>query len=128
MKHSTLQAALVIIYYGFQAGNEPDIYHMFGLRSPSYNIDNYYSDWDVYFSAIRAVVPQASFAGPDVANNTDWIESFAGHKSDKVKFVDAHYYITGPASDPSISYHDLLDQDFWMGYYLQKISDAGVKK
>jgi hypothetical protein len=110
--------------YGFQAGNEPDIYHMFGLRSPDYDINDYYSDWDIYFSAIRSAVPQAAFAGPDVANNTDWIDSFAAHKKDKVKFIDGHYYITGPASKPSINYHNLLDPNYFLGYYLQKINNA----
>jgi hypothetical protein len=97
---------------------------MFGLRSPSYNIDNYYNDWDTYFSAVRAVVPQAGFAGPDVANNTDWIESFASHKNSKVKLIDGHYYITGPASSAAISYHNLLESNYFLGYYLQKINNA----
>lgn len=110
--------------YGFQSGNEPDIYHMFGLRAPNYNIDDYYKDWDAYFSAIRAVVPQAAFAGPDVANNTDWIESFAINKSNKIKLIDGHYYITGPASNPGINYLNVLEANYFLDYYLQKINNA----
>jgi len=113
--------------YAIQFGNEPDIYHMFGLRSPDYGVNNFITDWDAYYSAVKSVAPQAAFAGPDVANNSDWVEAFAQNRKSKVKLLDAHYYITGPASSPAINYHNLLDENFFLQYYLQKISAASTQ-
>lgn len=92
-----------------QIGNEPDIYHMFGLRGTSYNAVDYSEEWETYFSAIKKNLPQVTFAGPDVANNNaGWVEVFSSNESSKVTMLDQHYYITGPASDPSINYQNLL--------------------
>lgn len=113
--------------YAIQFGNEPDIYHMFGLRSPDYNVSAFIKDWDAYYSAVKFQIPQATFAGPDVANNSDWVASFSDSRNDKVTLLDAHYYIAGPASSPSITYHNLLDRSFFLPYYLQKISAQSAK-
>ncbi|MDB5138343.1 MAG: hypothetical protein JWR12_259 [Mucilaginibacter sp.] len=94
--------------YALQAGNEPDIYHMYGLRASYYDVYAYLDEWDTYISAVKTAVPQASFSGPDVANHIDWIAPFAENKNKKVKMINAHYYLTGPASNPSITYHTLL--------------------
>lgn len=114
--------------YSLQVGNEPDIYHMFGLRSGSYNAENYNNEWDNYFSAIKKNIPQASFAGPDVANNnTNWVAAFAGEKNSNVKLLDQHYYITGPASNPSINYQDLLSDNSSLESHLQGIKTESQK-
>jgi hypothetical protein len=113
--------------YAFQSGNEPDIYHMFGLRSASYNVNNYINDWDTYYAAIINVVPQASFAGPDVANSTSWLTSFAYHRSNNVKLLDAHYYLEGPASSAAIKYWDLLATNYYLSAYLSSINVESSK-
>jgi hypothetical protein len=113
--------------YAFQPGNEPDIYHMFGLRNPNYGAMDYLKDWDAYYSAIKALVPQASFSGPDVANNVNWVPIFAFAKSSNTKLLDAHFYIRGPATDPSISYHDLLETNFNLPGILNTLSSASSK-
>ncbi|MDF2431220.1 MAG: hypothetical protein JWP44_851, partial [Mucilaginibacter sp.] len=85
--------------YALQAGNEPDIYHMYGLRQPLYGVYEYLDEWDTYISAVKAAVPQAYFSGPDVANHIDWISPFAKNKNKRVRMINAHYYLTGPASN-----------------------------
>ncbi len=94
--------------YALQAGNEPDVYHLFGLRSTSYTANDYLKDYEAYKSSILAVVPDASFAGPGPAYNTDFIPAFAESDITNVKLLDAHSYITGPASDPSIDINTML--------------------
>jgi len=92
-----------------QNGNEPDVYFL-GPRPKSYSYNNYCAEWYNYFKAIRKSVPQAAFAGPDVTpfNNT-WLKSFAIQEAVNINMIDGHYYDTGPASNPSIVYGDILN-------------------
>jgi hypothetical protein len=94
--------------YAMQSGNEPDVYRMFGLRDPAYTFNNYQDDWETYRYVIESATPGTPFAGPDIAYNTDWITYFANAESNNVKLMDAHYYVSGPATDPNITYQSIL--------------------
>jgi hypothetical protein len=95
--------------YAFQSGNEPDYFAANPkFRDMHYTFNDFVTEWDNYQSAVRAVVPNADFAGPDIASKTFWIESFAGRESASVKLLDGHYYETGPATDANISYQSIL--------------------
>ncbi len=107
--------------YAFQSGNEPDVYNG-GMRGPAYNYDSYQGEWETYLSAVRNRIPQAPFAGPDVAYNSYWITSFAENENRNVKLLDGHYYTAGPATDPSITYHTILASSAGLTYYLEGVS------
>lgn len=85
-----------------EIGNEPDLFPHSGHRGADYGYPAWFSDYRRYKQAIRAVLPHAPFAGPDLAGATDWMEQFArdtntleGHD---IALLTAHHYITGQAS------------------------------
>lgn len=108
--------------YALQAGNEPDVYAMNGLRPAGYGPADYKTEFDSYFAAIRAGLPHALFAGPGPAYNTDWLSWFADAESANVKLLDSHYYVAGPATDPAIDYHILFSGYFKLNNILSSIS------
>jgi hypothetical protein len=112
--------------YAFQSGNEPDVFN-YGMRPPTYNYSGYQVEWETYLSAVRSAVPQAAFAGPDVAYNTDWITAFAGNEAKNVKLLDGHYYLTGPATEPYITYQTILAYSTKLPNYLLTLKNASVQ-
>lgn len=113
--------------YAFQFANEPNYFSANGLRAGYYAVNDYLKDWEAYYATIKPLTAQASFAGPDVVQGSDWISSFAGTENSKVKLIDGHYYIAGPATDPSITYQYLLATDATLPIYLQGLFSAGSK-
>ncbi|MHB1745741.1 MAG: hypothetical protein ACYCRE_13370, partial [Acidobacteriaceae bacterium] len=61
----------------FQIGNEADLFHKNGLRSPDYDYAAFAGDWKTFRDAVKARVPGAKFAGPDTAGTSDWLVRFA---------------------------------------------------
>jgi hypothetical protein len=112
--------------YAFQSGNEPDVF-FYGMRPKNYNYIAYQGDWEAYLSAVRNKVPQAHFAGPDVAYNTDWISSFADNESNNISLLDGHFYTTGPATMSSINYETILAFSTKLPDYLQTIKREAAK-
>ncbi|HWZ16838.1 MAG TPA: glycosyl hydrolase family 79 C-terminal domain-containing protein [Mucilaginibacter sp.] len=112
--------------YAMALGNEPDVYYAYPIRTPSYNADNYQGEWEAYKSAIQLAVPQAAFAGPGTAYNTDWITAFVKKHNNHIKLLDAHYYAAGPASDPTINYHTILKPSWKLDNTLQVIRNESA--
>ena len=112
--------------YAFQVGNEPDLFSNNGHRSLGYTYQAYQQEWNTYRAAAQKVVPQASFAGPDVADNTQWMSSFAGSEAKTINLVDGHYYRTGPASNTAITYQSLLAPATKLPAYLQALNQASL--
>jgi hypothetical protein len=106
--------------YFFQSGNEPDVFY-YGLRPSIYGYGDYQKDWENYLSGVRLKVPGAPFAGPDVAYNSTWITSFAENESTNAGLIDGHFYTTGPATDPTITYHTILAHSTKLTDYLGPI-------
>ena len=69
-------------------------------------------------------MPQVSFAGPDIADNIAYVTLFAENENKNVRLIDAHYYLTGPASSPYITYKTLLATNNTLPYNLQTINTA----
>lgn len=113
--------------YAFQTGNEPDLYYNNGHRSASYSYSNYQTEWNSYFSAVRGSAVQTPFAGPDIADNTKWVASFTDNEHANVKLIDGHYYNSGPASDPAITYQTLLALNKKLPVYLQSLNSSSSK-
>jgi hypothetical protein len=91
-----------------QIGNEPDLYHRNGIRPPAWTFDDYLEQWREFARAIRARVPRAPLAAPDVATSTDWITSFAEKAKDQIDLLTGHYYAMGPPTNPTVTIERLL--------------------
>ena len=87
-----------------EIGNEVDLLPRF----KSY--DSYYQAYQEYKVAIRSLLPQAAFSGPDVAGNTQWAVDFAASDGKEIKLLTHHYYRTG-ARKPDATIETLLAPD-----------------
>jgi hypothetical protein len=94
----------------FQVGNEADIYGS-AFREGGWSFERYWSDYQHFVKAVRARVPGAPFAGPDVASKVDWVTQFAARAKGDVVLVSSHYYAMGPAGAPGIDAEKLLSDD-----------------
>lgn len=94
----------------FEVGNESDIYPRNGFRASSYTINDFNTEWEQYYQAIKNAVPAASFSGGAFAYNQTWLKSFVVQKSSKINLATIHFYQAGPGTDPSININTLLSQ------------------
>ncbi|SRR5579871_134709 len=93
----------------FQIGNEPDGFGRWSaVRPKTYDAAGFLSEWRRFHAAIRAVVPDARFAGPDVAAGTEWIAPFADAAPAGLVMLTRHYYADGPASNPAVTLGKLM--------------------
>lgn len=116
--------------YAFQSGNEPDAYAPYNhLRNPAYSFGDFLSEWRGYQAAVQKAVPDAKFAGPDVAFNTSWITSFTDNEGYEVKLQDGHYYETGPATSAGITYQSILGHSLKLSELIQsfKVSTSKIR-
>ncbi len=91
----------------FEIGNEPDMFA--GVhRPPNYSCADYLGEYKRYKDAIRAKLPQAPFAGPDVIFHSDWVDQFAAAEGADVKLLTHHYYAEGPPENPTSTLENLL--------------------
>jgi len=108
----------------FQIGNEPDGFGRWsGVRPASYDVTGFLIEWKKFHAAIRARVPDARFAGPDVAAETDWIAPFADTKPENLVLLTRHYYAAGPASDPGVTLPKLLGSAAQIEPVLRKLEN-----
>jgi hypothetical protein len=92
----------------FQIGNEPDGFGRWsGVRPKAYDLSAFLTEWQRFHAAIRTAVPDARFAGPDVAAETGWVGPFADAASD-LMMLTRHYYADGPASNPGVTLGKLM--------------------
>ena len=93
----------------FQIGNEPDGFGRWsGVRPAGYDVQTFVAEWRKFHAAIHARVPDARFAGPDVAAETDWIPAFAKARPENLVLLTRHYYAAGPATDAGVTLPKLL--------------------
>ncbi|HET7084591.1 MAG TPA: glycosyl hydrolase family 79 C-terminal domain-containing protein [Rhizomicrobium sp.] len=92
-----------------ELGNEPDLFPNQGHRARGYDFTAWLADYRRYKTAIRAVLPQVAFAGPDLAGATDWMEQFARAESD-IALLTAHHYIMGQAN-PAATIDTMLAEE-----------------
>ena len=111
--------------YGFQSGNEPDVYSH-SLRNPLYDYTAYRGEWESYLATVRDKLPNSIFAGPDVAYNTDWITAFAENENSNIALLDGHFYAAGPATNPNITYNTILLNSPGLDRYLNILSNASA--
>jgi hypothetical protein len=96
----------------FQIGNEPDGFGPWThVRPQRYAAAAFLAEWRVFHAAIRARLPDARFAGPDVAAATDWVAAFAAARPEGLVLLTHHHYVEGPAGSPDVTLARLLHAD-----------------
>ena len=119
-----VQKALGSYLQSFEIGNETDLQPAFKNKP-----DAYLAAYRDYKVAIRAVLPDALFSGPDAAWGVEWLQDFAKAESSDLKLLTRHYY-RGGARDTNSTIPALLETDVKFEQQLaelQKISsDARV--
>ncbi len=91
-----------------EIGNEPDEYSSNGLRSSSYTVQNYYSDFDTWKQAITPVLPSgtqlmgASWAF--MATLQTNVSTFVPAEASALSLFSHHSYGTSPANKPATDY------------------------
>lgn len=117
--------ALGPLLLAFQIGNEPDGFGRWTrVRPPTYDVAAFIAEWMRFAAAIRARVPGAAFAGPDVVAAGDWVPAFAAAAPPGLVLLTRHYYAEGPAGDPSVSLARLLQSSGDIEAILRGLSDA----
>ena len=95
----------------FEVGNEPDLFVHAGHRTGTWDYAHWYAEYRRFKTAIRAVLPHAPFAGPDLATGAvDWMQSFARDEAGDIALLTAHHYITGQAN-PAATLEFMLQEE-----------------
>jgi hypothetical protein len=94
-----------------------------GVRPASYDVSAYLAEWRTFHASIRARVPSAPFAGPDVSGATDWVASFAEAMSEGLVLLTHHYYADGPAGAPHVSLPKLLQSSRQLPPLLERLAE-----
>jgi hypothetical protein len=92
----------------FQFGNEPDLFKHNGDRKQRWTYEEFIAQWNEFYDAIRAVLPNAPIAGPDTSFQPKWNVRFAQDVGHKILLHTAHYYAEGPPTDPHMTVDYLL--------------------
>lgn len=90
----------------FQIGNEPDMNHDPGSKQ-RWTFEHYWEQWPAFVAAVRKAVPEARFAGPDIAKEYEWVAKVA-EKRPEIEFLSGHYYAEGPPANPKMTLEYLL--------------------
>jgi hypothetical protein len=107
----------------FQIGNEPDGFGRWtAVRPASYDVSAYLAEWRTFHTAIRARVPGAPFAGPDVSGATDWVAALAQATPEGLVLLTHHYYADGPAGAPHVFLPKLLQSNGQIRPLLEQIA------
>jgi hypothetical protein len=110
----------------FQIGNEPDGYGRWApWRRPGYGAADFLAEWRAFHAAIRARVPDARFAGPDVAAETEWVAALAAARPQGLVLLTRHYYADGPRGAPHISIDRLLRSAVQVEPVLARLAEIG---
>ena len=83
------------VLFGFEVGNEPDLYSKDSIRDTSYKLKDYEKEFRHYYDTIRKYQPTAVFTGPGCASNyTEWTEPFRRDMDTLKSFsmLTQHYY------------------------------------
>lgn len=94
----------------FEIGNEPDLFKIEHRTGP-YSYADYHREFEPFAAALRQRIPNVPIAGPDVADATNWVPSFAEDEGKKnLKLLTHHYYRSGQ-KQPAATFENLLHTD-----------------
>ncbi len=87
--------------WGFEVGNEPDLYNSNGYRSSYYWVNSYDSEYTQYYDTVRYYNPSAIFTGPVSAYAySTFTMPFCRNMKGIFSLLTQHYYIAGAYSAP----------------------------
>jgi hypothetical protein len=78
--------------YGFEIGNEPDLYRFNGLKPKTYGFADFLTDWESRAAKIREKVPDAAMTGPAAFDYGAYAVPFAAGEAARVSLLTEHYY------------------------------------
>lgn len=93
----------------FEIGNEPDLFSNAKHRKPGYTYDDWLAEYRRYKTALRALLPEIPFSGPDAAGKTDWVTRFGADEGKDIVLLTQHYYREG--QNPTSTIEKLLGPD-----------------
>jgi hypothetical protein len=109
----------------FEIGNEPDLFgHRAAHRPLGYSYGSFLKEYRQYKAAIRARLPGASFAGPDVASATDWVGRFAADEGTDLVLLTHHYY--RECANPNSTLDKLLHPDPKLAPELRALRNTSI--
>ena len=79
--------------YGFEIGNEPDLYHSNGLKPKTYTFADFLIEWESYRAEIDKAAPHTAMTGPAVAfDYNGYTVPFAANEAGRISLLTEHYY------------------------------------
>ncbi len=90
--------------YGFEIGNEPDLYKSVVSSPGTWTYAAFEADWQKFAAAIHADAgaPAAPLTGPASASDyKTWTEPFAADEARAITLLTQHYYVANGQSDAS---------------------------
>src|SRR5271166_4840463 len=120
----SVASAVGDLLLAFEIGNEPDLFAHSEHRNPGWGYAEWYQQYVQFRSAVESKLPNAPFAGPDVANATDWVARFAAAEDTRVKLLTHHYYAEGPPDIPRSTIDNLLKTDPKLTPILSQMQEA----
>ena len=79
--------------YGFEIGNEPDLYHSNGLKPKTYTFADFLIEWDSYRARINQAAPHTAMTGPAAAfDYSAYAVPFAEKEAANISLLTEHYY------------------------------------
>ena len=106
---AAIEASYVIqkynnVLFGFEVGNEPDLYISHGYRKSWYTVTNYETEYKGYYAKIKYDHPTAVFTGPACASNhKEFTEPFCRDMDTIISMLTQHNYggVADSVSDPA---------------------------
>ncbi len=112
--------------YGFEIGNECDLYTSVVSSPGAWNYAAFAADWSAFEAAMHAAAPTAPFTGPASANNeSTWTAPFARDEGSSIRLLTQHYYVANGQSDAS-TIDFLLQPHPALATDLQALADAAA--
>jgi hypothetical protein len=87
-----------------EIGNEPDLYHLNGLRPSTYTFEDYLNDFNTWASYISPQLPSGTkLAGPAWASMAMLpnLPTFESREGESISTVTQHFYATTPNAHPA---------------------------
>jgi hypothetical protein len=112
--------------YGFEIGNECDLYTTVASSPGPWTYEAYRSDWELFAGAMHEGAPGAPLTGPASANHyATWTVPFAKDEAAEIVLLTQHYYVAnGEAATSTIDL--LLSPDPTLVTELQALSTAAT--
>jgi len=134
--HAAIEANYVIqknnnTLFGFEVGNEPDLYDSNGYRKSWYTVTDYETEYKGYYAAIKHDQPTAVFTGPaSASHHKEFTEPFCRAMNTIISMLTQHNYggVSDTLSDPETvrrQIDTLLNREKLR--YISSVADSLVK-